>query len=215
MRNIGKNKTSRLKEILYTHIKNNLKEYLIVLILFLIGLIFGIIFVNNASSSQINEIVTYINEFIENIKTDTKIDRVQLLQNTLISNLILTFIFWFMGSTVIGIPIVYGIVIYRGFCFGYTVSSIIASLGIGKGILFSLTALLAHNIILIPCILALAVSGIKLYSSIVKDKRRENIKLEITRHTIFSLILLFLLEISAFIEVYVSTNLLELCIRYC
>lgn len=54
----------------------------------------------------------------------------------------------------------------------------------------------------------------KLYKSIVKDKRKENIKLEITRHTIFCLFVLFILELSSFIEVYVSTNLLMACAKY-
>lgn len=54
----------------------------------------------------------------------------------------------------------------------------------------------------------------KLYKAIVKDKKRETIKLEITRHTIFSVILLVALEVSAFIEVYISSNLLEICAKY-
>lgn len=62
--------------------------------------------------------------------------------------------------------------------------------------------------------MALAVSGMKLYKSIVKDKRKENIKLEITRHTIFCAIILAVLEISAFIEVYISTNLTQICAKY-
>lgn len=54
----------------------------------------------------------------------------------------------------------------------------------------------------------------KLYQAIMKDKRRETIKLEITRHTIFSCLLLIGLEIAAFIEVYVSSNLLAICAKY-
>ena len=54
----------------------------------------------------------------------------------------------------------------------------------------------------------------KLYKAIIKDKKRETIKLEITRHTVFSFIILVVLEISAFIEVYVSTNLLGLCAKF-
>jgi len=54
----------------------------------------------------------------------------------------------------------------------------------------------------------------KLYKSIVKDKRKENIKLEITRHTIFCGLILLILEVSAFVEVYVSTNLLQICAQY-
>ena len=56
--------------------------------------------------------------------------------------------------------------------------------------------------------------GFKLYKSIIKDKRKENIKLEILRHTIFSLIMLILLIISAIIEIFISTNILSNIIKY-
>lgn len=54
----------------------------------------------------------------------------------------------------------------------------------------------------------------KLYKSIVKDKRKENIKLEITRHTIFCVLILLFLEVSAFVEVYISTSLVQMCSNY-
>jgi len=120
---------------------------------------------------------------------------------------------WFIGSTVIGLPIVLGIVLYRGFCIGYTVSSSIMVLGTQKGIVFSLVTILMQNIVIIPVLIGLAVSGIKLYQSIMKDKRRENVKLEIIRHTGISLILFMFLVIASLIEVYISTNLLTTCIQ--
>ena len=52
LRNLGKKRSSRAKEILLTHLKNNIREYSIATLLFLIGLIFGIIFVNNALDSR-------------------------------------------------------------------------------------------------------------------------------------------------------------------
>lgn len=214
MRNRGKAKKSKIKEVIVQHIKKNLREYAIVLILFLIGLIFGIVFINNVGESQINDITSYLGSFIDNLKNKTQINQFEVLKDALLSNFLLALILWFVGSTVIGIPIVYGIVIYRGFCLGYTISSIIATIGIGKGILFSFTSLLFQNLLFIPCLLALAVSGMKLYQSIVKDKRRENIKIEITRHTIFCFIFLIGLEIAAFAEVYISTNLLQICSKY-
>lgn len=54
----------------------------------------------------------------------------------------------------------------------------------------------------------------KLYQAIIKDRRKETVKLEVTRHTIFSGVLLIALEVSAFVEVYISSNLLTICARY-
>lgn len=214
MRNIGKRRNNKIKEILIAYIKNNIKEYAIIVLIFLIGLILGVIFINNTGQTQIDEISSYLNSFITDLKSNMQIDKSTLLQEALISNFLLALGLWFVGSTVVGIPIVFGIIAYRGFCLSYTISSSIVTFGMGKGILFALTSVLLQNILFIPAILALAVSGIKLYKSILKDKRKENIKLEITRHTIFSTIILIILEISAFIEVYVSTNLLQLCSKY-
>lgn len=109
---------------------------------------------------------------------------------------------------------VFGIVCYRGFCLGYTIAACISIMGISKGILFVLILLLLQNLLLIPAVLALSVSGIKLYQSITKDKRKENVKIEMLRHTVFSFIMLMILVLSSVIEIFVSTNILKLCIKY-
>lgn len=133
MRNIGKSKrSSKIKEILLEYIKNNLREIAIITIIFLIGLVFGIIFVNNSGREQANEISSYINEFVNSLKSNIQINKAELLKDALISNFLLVVILWFVGSTVIGIPIVYGVIAYKGFCLGYTISSSIATIGIRK-----------------------------------------------------------------------------------
>ena len=73
--------------------------------------------------------------------------------------------------------------------------------------------MLLQNIIFIPVLFALAISGIRLYKSIMKDRRRENIKLEILRHTIFSAMLAVLLILASFVETYVSANILMLTLK--
>lgn len=129
MRNIGKRKNGKVKEAIFTHIKNNLREYAIITIIFMIGIIFGVIFVNNSGQTQADEISSYINSFISSLKDNAQINKVELLKDALISNFILALSLWFVGSTVIGIPIVYGVIAYRGFCLGYTISASVASLG--------------------------------------------------------------------------------------
>lgn len=205
-------KNSRFSALILQHVKDNLKAYIIVSIILLIGIILGVILINNMNEVQKQEINTYLSDFTTALKSGSEVDHLQLLKKSIINNIILVLFMWFVGSTVIGIPFVMGMVAFRGFCLGYTISSIIAIWGTGKGMLFFVTSLLLQNLIFIPCLIALAVSGIKLYKSIIKDKRKENIKFEIFRHTIFSLFVLILLVASSLIETYVSSNLLELCI---
>ena len=214
MREIHTRRKSNFKDLLLNHIYENLKSYLIVIIIFIIGIIAGVIFINNTNETQSTEIRNYINSFIESLKQDYHIDKVQLIKNSISDNLILIVSMWFIGSTVIGIPIVMGIIIFRGFCIGYTTASIIGVLGVQKGILFLFTTIFLQNIIFIPVIICMAISCIKLYKSIMKDKRKENIKIEIIKHTLRSILLLLCLVLASLVEVYISSNLLMMCIKF-
>lgn len=204
----------KICQLIKEHISNNAKEYLIVALMFIIGIFAGVFFVNNIQEEQKTEITQYLNNFIQQFKNTQNLDTINLLKTSITQNVVLAILIWFFGTTVIGIPVVFGIVIYRGFCLGYTVSVTITVLGLSKGLTFSLVSMLLQNIIMVPAILALAVSGFKLYKSIVKDKRKENIKLEILRHTIFSILMLAVLVISSVIEVFISTNILSYIIKY-
>ncbi len=127
-----KRKDSKFKDFIVSHIENNLREYLIVTFIFIIGIIIGIIFINNSSDTQSSEISNYINSFTQDLKENNNINNLTLLMDSIKKNLILAVFLWFMGSTVIGISIVYLTICFRGFCLGYTISSIILSLGIRK-----------------------------------------------------------------------------------
>ena len=214
MREIHKRKRNNIKELILNHIYDNIKIYLFVIIIFIIGIILGVVFTNNITEEQYIEIKDYITNFINSLKQNYNINTVNLLKKTLTNNIILSITMWLIGSTVIGIPIVLGIVIFRGFCIGYTLSAIIAVLGVQKGLLFIITTMLLQNIIFIPVIICMTISCIKLYKSIMKDKRKENIKIEIIKHTLVSLILSIFLILEAFIETYISTNLLMLVINF-
>ena len=187
---------------------------IIILLIFIIGIFLGVFFINNMQDEQKNEISEYINTFITNLKNSSEVNNLQLLKTSIAQNVVLGVAIWFFGTTVIGIPVVFGIVLYRGFCLGYTISTCITVMGLSKGLLFVIITLVLQNLIFIPAIIAIAVSGFKLYKSIVKDRKVDNIKLEILRHTIFSLIMMILLIIASLVETFVSTGILESTIKY-
>ena len=201
---------SMLKNMILGYINENIKIYAIVTLMFLIGWVIGIIFVNNSQEVQQEQINGYINTFIQGIKSDAEISKPEILKNSILSNLGITVLLWFLGSTVIGMPLIYIVILY-----GCTISAIVASLGTGKGIVFILSTMLLQSIIYIPCLLSLAVSGVKLYKQIMEDRRTENIKIQILRHSIFCVFIFLMLVIAALIETYISTNIAQRLIKFC
>ncbi len=203
-------KRSLISEAIINHINNNIMEYIVMIIIFFIGIILGTMYINKTDLSQKQEISSYVNDFIGDIQNGSNVDYNKLLRTSIYNNLLITVLLWISGLTVIGMPIVYLIVSIKGFCMGYTVSSIIATLGVTQGLKFALSTMLLQNIIIIPSVLILAVSGIKLYKAIMKDRRKENIKIEIIRYTVIAIFIGVVNIISAIIETYASTNIFKI-----
>lgn len=215
MRSKRRNGRNKLRSIILEYIKENGKIYLILTIIFFIGLILGIVFINNSNETQSNQISSYISNFINSVKENYRISTKELLISSIINNTCIAILLWFLGSTVIGVPLIYLVIGYKGYCIGYTISAITATLGTGKSILFVFSTMLLQNIIFIPTIITLAVSGIKLYKLIMEDRRKENIKVQIIKHTIFSFLMLLILLCSSLVETYISGNLSQMLLKYC
>lgn len=209
-----KDKRIKILETIKEHVMNNKKEYILVSLLFMIGIFLGVLFVNHMQEAQKTDVTAYLNTFIEKMKNTQNLDFMELLKTSMGQNIVLAITLWFFGTTVIGIPIVFGLVVYRGFCLGYTIAICITIMGLPQGVFFVLILLLLQNILFVPATLALAVSGFKLYQSIIKDRKKENVKVEVLRHTIFSLIMLLVLIVSSVVEIFLSINILRQLIKY-
>ena len=68
MREVQRRKRLNLKDLVLKNIYDNLKSYIVVIIVFIIGIVAGVIFINNVTQEQGTEIQGYINNFIEQLK---------------------------------------------------------------------------------------------------------------------------------------------------
>lgn len=208
------NKTNIIRQSIINYVESNAKTFIIITIMFLIGLVLGIISINKIDENGKNQVINYIQGFIENVKENSEISSVDVLKNSIKNNLYITIILWFLGSTIIGMPLIFIVIIYKGYSIGYSLAAVIATLGIGKGVLFIIPNMVLKYILYIPCILTIAVSGIKLYKVIIEDRRRENIRVKILQHTFLSLMAFCILIISSIIESSISINIMKSVINY-
>ena len=204
------------KSEIFTAIKNdiinNAKSYFIVIIIFTVGIFLGVLFINQIDDKT--EIKNYISTYVDEAKSIKEGNYLEELQKDVKNNIGLVFLLWFAGTTIIGIPIVFGVILFRGFCLGYTIAACVFALGRIKGLIFILITIFLQNIIFIPAIMILGVSSIKLYRSIVKDRRKENIKLSIVKHSLVSIGIMMALIISSVIKIEISYRLVMNLIKY-
>ena len=195
-------KNNFFKSKILEYIENNAKYYILLLIVFFIGIILGILFLNNINDNGKLQISNYINDFLEYIRNNenTKINIIIL--ESIKQNALMLILICFIGTTIIGAPLTYILILYKGCSFAYTISAIIGTLGLSKGLIISL-AILVPYLIYIPSILSAGVSNIILNKEILKNKRLENLKSAFTKHLLMCLIMITLMIFSTIIQNYI------------
>lgn len=96
-----KDKGIKIKDTIKQHILNNKKEYILVSMIFVIGIFLGVLFVNNIQEAQKAEIQSYFSNFMNKMKETEKLEMQTLLNTSIFQNLIVAVIIWFFGTTVI------------------------------------------------------------------------------------------------------------------
>ena len=167
-----------MKKILIDYVIRNKKNFIIITILFCIGICIGTFSINNSNEFQRQELTEYITSLIEKVKKSENINNLDLLLLSIKENIGAILIIWFLGCTIIGGIFIYLAVIYKGFTIGYTISAMIAVLGIKQGIIISIILLFLQNIIFIPAFFIIAENRNKIIQrnlyKMHKFKRRSN-----------------------------------------
>lgn len=152
-------------------IKANAVVILAVLILFTSGTLFGALSVRALSADQIGEMVEYLQVFLRGLARGTEgAAGPEILSLSVANNIKTVGLLWLMGLTVIGIPVIALVMFFRGFIIGFTVGFFVRELGY-KGILFSLFAVLPHNLLAVPAILTSGVVALAFSAAILRGRR--------------------------------------------
>lgn len=123
------------------------KKYLFLIVITLIGILSGIIFIFFISNVDKLLIKDELNTFLLNIKNNN-LDYYSSFFQSFSSNFIYLIIIWLLGISIIGIPIIIFLLFFKGFIFGFGISSMISNFGL-KGIGLSLGYQSPHLLIML------------------------------------------------------------------
>jgi stage II sporulation protein M len=206
---------SRFKRVLYGYFRENFILYLIVFVFFLIGTSGGALLVKPLTLGYQSELLDYLDSFINSL-LNMEISSIGIFKQALINNLKLIFYIWLLGLTVIGVPIIIGLIIARGFILGFTVGFLVQEKGI-QGISMAVFSVLPPNLLLFPAMLVGAVSAISFSTILIRGNIKNSMVKLIQQFLSYSLLMALIAIIAvlaALVEAYIAPSMMKLIAVY-
>lgn len=200
-----------LSDKIREHIMSNLVSYIILILLFSLGIIGGAYIYNCYSGDELG----VLNEFYTDAKeiyTNTDVNNLGIFKSSFFSSLKTVFLIWILGFTVIGIPIVFFSIVKKGFVFGLIANFLITNFP--DGIISALIILAVDGLVLMPVIYVMSVYSISLSKTIIglvfgKIKFKVNLKNYILFYVALLFMVVFIIVIYALLEGYFTGNILK------
>lgn len=189
----------------------NKKIMLSFLIIFVIGLAFGIYFIFYINESDKIILTKEIEEYILLINNN-KFDYLNGFLNSLKINLTYVSFVWGSGILFIFFPITYFIIFYKGFLTGFIISSFIYLYKV-KGVLLSIVFLFPHEIINIIILFMLSIISVKFSKKLfqkIKSNELINLKELSKRYLITYIVFIGFTIISSLLEVFINSFLIKI-----
>lgn len=194
------------------HIIRQKKFYVFLIALLVVGFISGAIFVLFLNDADKKDITNEIINFFNLVKTSAGINYSKSLISTFSINLLYIFLIWLLGISLIGFPIIIGLLFIKSFIIGFSFSSIIFTYGF-KGIIGGFLYIFPHHIIMLILYLLLGFYSLsfcyKLFSHLFL-KQTINFRYGMNRYMKILLLCTIVTILLSLYEVFISTYLMKL-----
>lgn len=143
-----------IRTIITGYLRNRAFLVALVSILFIMGIVFGVLAAAFLEVGQRQELLRYLDH---GLHSNSYLSRSVYTRQTIMANVQTVFFLFFMGISVIGVPLALLLVFTRGFILGFSSGFLLQTMGL-KGLAISLMGILPHNILLIPGLLLMVVA---------------------------------------------------------
>ncbi|MBC8079129.1 MAG: stage II sporulation protein M [Gorillibacterium sp.] len=194
-----------------SHFQEHFSIYVFVSVVFTIGVVFGSVLVSALTLDMNQDIARHLGNFFVNMDQGLGIDSVRSFWTIFGLNVKWLLLIWLLGMSVVGLPVVLILNFLKGALVGFTVSFMIVEYS-WDGVLFSLTAVLPQNLVLIPVMLISSASAFAFSLYLVRNrflKQNGSIYRPFTRYCLLTLLLTLLVAGISFFEAYGSPELMR------
>lgn len=138
-----------------SYFKEHSSIFLFVVVLFLMGVIFGAIVVNSMSFTQKENLFYYLSQFFGQVTDGKSAENNELFMQSLLHNSKFIGLIWVLGISIIGLPIILILLFVKGMVVGFTVGFLVNQMG-WKGFVLAIASILPQNLIIIPVFIIMA-----------------------------------------------------------
>lgn len=137
------------QNVIANHFREHSSIYLFVIVLFLMGVIFGAIVVNSLSLTQKEDLFFYLTQFFSQVSNEEVATSMDLFKQSFYHNMKFIGLMCILGISIIGLPIILILLFMKGMVVGFTVGFLVNQME-WKGFLLSFVSVLPQNLIIIP-----------------------------------------------------------------
>lgn len=185
-----------------THIKNNFTKYVLLLIIFALGVIIGGVCFSMLKEDDILS----LKELLEQIISGMVNDKWKVIHEYFYKDFKNALILTLVSSSMIGLPLLFVWIFYNGFTLSFTISCLISTYGYLKGNLISFGFLFLPNLLYLISTMIITISSMKMINNFFKMKK--SLKMETTRHLLVCTLSASIILISFFLRAF-SMNFIE------
>lgn len=187
--------------------------FALVAILFLMGIIFGVLASGVLDKHQKVDLMNYIGQGLHG---EMFISNGIYTRQIIFANIQMVFFLFFMGISVIGVPLALLLIFTRGFILGFSIGFLFQTMGI-KGFILTVIGILPHNLLIIPALFLMATAIIDCAAALTKirfTKKQVMIGSELAKCSVLTLIVLIIMVLAGFVQGYISPSITAWFVKF-
>ncbi|WP_026570056.1 MULTISPECIES: stage II sporulation protein M [Sediminibacillus] len=205
------------RNLIANHIREHAAIYFFMLILFLIGIIFGAVIVNSMNFVQREDLFFYLDRFFGQMIDGTVADSQEVLKSSVFYHLKYLLLLFILGLSIIGLPVIWIMLFVKGLVVGFSVGFFVNQMG-WKGLLFAAASIAPQNLLIIPVYLiagSLAmIFSLTLLRKLFTRRSQQPILQPFAKYSMSFVTLLLFIAVASLVESFVSKPAMQLVIEW-